>query len=354
MAYYYETPSLDTRLESVRVLNPEWLTNGIYRLILRTREDGFLRHAEIKETLKATHAGDVHREITYTPEETEYILHVMRYFEISHDIGGGVEMIPLKMQKTPPPTVDNFRKANTLHLRWEGTYLPSNLIHRLLIRKFRELDVECVWRTGGHFRRGECEALAQMNEKALDVYVTPGRDCRQYMETFRVEIQDILSKLNLKEVSEIICHTVNGREGRVSYQAALSHLYHQKAEIYLANIDAFVSPLDLLKEIYVDVERELKRYRMEWEREYRDMRPPESPLDSVKTQAEIDNLNADTDNKRADTDSKQDELRERRGMRLIRYGLVIGAFVALLFVAVKYPDKLPELWEMIKDILPGG
>ena len=214
--------------------------------------------------------------------------------------------------------------------------------------------MECVWRTGGHFRRGECEALAQMNEKALDVYVTPGRDCRQYMETFRVEIQDILSKLNLKEVSEIICHTVNGREGRVSYQAALSHLYHQKAEIYLANIDAFVSPLDLLKEIYVDVERELKRYRMEWEREYRDMRPPESPLDDAKTQAEIDNLRADTDNKRADTDNIQDELRERRGMRLIRYGLVIGAFVSLLFVAVKYPDKLPELWEMIKDFLPGG
>ena len=79
VAYYYESKALDTRLESVRVLNPEWLTNSIYRLILRTREDGFLNHKEIKETLRATHAGDVHREITYKPKETEYILHVMRY-----------------------------------------------------------------------------------------------------------------------------------------------------------------------------------------------------------------------------------------------------------------------------------
>ena len=169
VAYYYESKAFDTRLESVRVLNPEWLTNGIYRLILRTPESGFLSHQTIKDTLRDGYAGDVHSDITYTPEETEYILHVMRYFEISHDMGNGVEMLPLKMPKTPPPTLDNFSKQNALHLRWEGTYLPNNLIHRLLIRKFEELDRNCVWRTGGHFVQegGGCEALAEMNDKAL-------------------------------------------------------------------------------------------------------------------------------------------------------------------------------------------
>ena len=354
VAYYYETPSLDTRLESVRVLNPEWLTNGIYRLILRTREDGFLQHAEIKETLRATHAGDVHREITYTPEETEYILHVMRCFEISHDIGGGVEMIPLKMQKTPPESVEQFRTADALHLRWEGMYLPSNLIHRLLIRKFPELDIACVWRTGGHFRRGDCEALAQMNEKALDVYVTPGRDCRQYMETFRVEIQDILSKLNLKEVSEIICHTVNGREGRVSYQAALSHLYHRKEEIYLANIDAFVSPVDLLKEIYVDVERELKRYRMEWERGYRDTRPTESPVDKELQQLERDKQETEVLLQKEELAGKRQENKWKHMLYVGILGVFLGVGLTLLIVAANFPDKFPEIWNLITDILPGG
>ena len=302
VAYYYETPSIDTRLESVRVLNPEWLTNGIYRLILRTREDGFLNHTEIKETLRATHAGDVHRDITYTPEETEYILHVMRYFEISHYIGDGVEMIPMKMPKTPPDRVDEFPKKDALHLRWESSYLPNNLIHRLLIRKFPELDTKCVWRTGGRFHQtgGGCEALAEMNEKVLDVYVNGKRDCRQYLETFRGVIRNILDGLNLK-AEEMICQTVNGRDGKVSYQAALSHLHNNKPEIYLANIDEFVSPVILLKEVYVDVDRELARYRQELAHTVRDAPPlpdkptekAENPLEDEKTRAEIEQLKAE-------------------------------------------------------------
>ena len=298
VAYYYETNAFDTRLESVRVLNPEWLTNGIYRLILRTPKSGFLQHQKIKQTLRAAHAGDIHREITYTPEETEYILHVMRYFEISHDMGDGVEMIPMKMPKTPPANADEFQRKDALHLRWEGTYLPNNLIHRLLIRKFPELDTKCVWRTGGHFRQtgGTCEALAEMNDKALDVYVNGDRDCRQYLETFRGVIRNILDGLNLK-AEEMICHTVNGQEGKVSYQAALSHLYNNKPEIYLANIDAYVSPVLLLKEIYVDVDRELARYRQQ----LRDaptlpdepLKKAENPLEDEKTRAEIAQLKAD-------------------------------------------------------------
>ena len=305
VAYSYdpsESDDLDTRLESIRVLNPAWLTNGIYRLILRTEENGFLPIRTIQKTLRATHAGDIMRDKSYTKDETEFILHVMRKFEISHYIGKGVEMIPMKMPKTPPASADEFLKKDALHLRWEGTYLPNNLIHRLLIRKFPELDTKCVWRTGGRFRQigGGCEALAEMNDKALDVYVNGDRDCRQYLETFRGVIRNILDGLNLK-TEEIICHTVNGREGKVSYQAALSHLHNNKPEIYLANIDAYVSPVLLLKEIYVDVDRELARYRQELEHTFRPAPPPpdkppekaENPLDDEKTRAEIEQLKAE-------------------------------------------------------------
>ena len=340
VAYYYESKALDTRLESVRVLNPEWLTNGIYRLILRTPESGFLRHGTIKETLRASHAGDIHREITYTPEETEYILHVMRYFEISHDMGDGVEMIPMKMPKTPPASADEFPKKDALHLRWEGTYLPNNLIHRLLIRKFPELDTKCVWRTGGRFRQigGGCEALAEMNDKALDVYVSGERDCRQYLESFRGVIWNILDGLNLK-TKEIICHTVNGQEGQVSYQAALSHLYRNKDEIYLDNIDAFVSPVILLKEVYVDVDKELKHYRHQLAHTPSlPDKPPEkaeSPLDDEEKQANIDKARA--------------EIRQIN----VKVTLTVALAVLIATVAFLRPDLIEQLLGWLFP-LPGG
>ena len=99
VAYFYEPKKLDTLVKSVRVLNPAWLTNGIYRLILRTPNNGFLSHDMIKDTLRAAHENDVLPDLIYKPTETEYILHVMEIFEISHDMGNGTEMIPLKMPK---------------------------------------------------------------------------------------------------------------------------------------------------------------------------------------------------------------------------------------------------------------
>ena len=266
VAYSYdpskESDDIDTRLESIRVLNPAWLTNGIYRLILRTEENGFLPIKTIQRTLRATHAGDILRDKTYTRKETEFILHVMRKFEISHYIGGGVEMIPLKMPKTPPPTVDEFSKANALHLRWEGAYLPNNLIHRLLIRKFEELDTKCVWRTGGHFVQegGGCEALAEMNEKALNVYVKGERDCRPYLETFRRVIQAILTDLNLT-ASEVICCTVDGQEGYIPYEDVVQQYYDKRESIYIPGIRKYVNPAELLRDTYYHWEQEAARYR---------------------------------------------------------------------------------------------
>ncbi|MBQ9347038.1 MAG: TIR domain-containing protein, partial [Oscillibacter sp.] len=255
VAYFYESDAFDTRLESVRVLNPEWLTNGIYRLILRTREDGFLPHKEIKDTLRRSFARDVKERITYTPEETEFILHVMRFFQISHDMGNGVEMIPMKMPKTPPDTVDAFHKENALHLRWEGDYLPNNLIHRLMIRKFPELDQSCVWRTGGRFRQksGGCEALAEMNDKALSVYAL-GKDARVYMDSFREEILRILDELNIKPKEYVFCKSEDGREGKVLYQT-LKRLYDMNVQAHFVDdLQDFINPKSVMEGSYVTLE----------------------------------------------------------------------------------------------------
>ena len=343
VAYYYESKAFDTRLESVRVLNPEWLTNGIYRLILRTPESGFLSHQTIKDTLRDGYAGDVHSDITYTPEETEYILHVMRYFEISHDMGNGVEMLPLKMPKTPPPTLDNFNKQNALHLRWEGAYLPNNLIHRLLIRKFPELDRNCVWRTGGHFVQegGGCEALAEMNEKALNVYVNGERDCRQYLETFRSVIQAILTDLNLK-VSEVICCTVDGQEGAVPYEDVVQQYYDKRDEIYIPGIHKYVNPAALLRDTYYNWEQEAARYRQRMG--YEMFRAPEKEPETTP-EKEPDKL-SEVEKIRLENESLKEDIRFKR----IRNWALMAGFLALIATAVMWPEKVLDVLEWIRGL----
>ena len=77
VAYPYSATFRD-----IYVLNPAWLTNGIYRLILRAPNGGFLKHSDIRETLGRAYAGDMSAK-TYTAQEMEFILYIMRKFEIS-------------------------------------------------------------------------------------------------------------------------------------------------------------------------------------------------------------------------------------------------------------------------------
>ena len=192
----------------------------------------------------------------------EFILQVMRRFEISMQVNpgaaDGIEMIPMKMEKTPPERYDAFPKTGALHLRWEAGYLPNNLIHRLMIRKYPELDPDrsllekCVWRTGGWFQSpdGEKEALAEMNDKALELWVR-GTDARAYLDGFRQEILRILRELNIEAKEYVYC-SLNGRTGKVSYRAALTHFRRGEKKLYVEDLDDFVSPQELLRENYLD------------------------------------------------------------------------------------------------------
>lgn len=253
--------SFSTDLQNLHVLNPEWLTNGIYRLILRTPENGFLHHRTIRETLKTRNPRDSMPEKIYTAQETEFILHVMRTFEISHNLGNGIELIPMKMKKTPPEAIESFSKTDALHLRWKASYLPVNLIHRLMIRKVDELDKNCVWRTGGKFLGYQCTALAEMNDTSLDLYVTGPYDRRQYMQEFRTEILRILNALNI-QAEEMICFKTNGQEGQIAYEDVMQQWVDRRAEIYIPKIKVYVSPAQLLHEIYPQPEKEKEIYKM--------------------------------------------------------------------------------------------
>ena len=175
VAYYYSSTKEDsTGIESVHVLNPAWLTNGIYRLILRTPNSGILTHRTIFHALRTGAEGDTKREKVYTPNESRFLLYVMRNFEISYPVGIGKEFIPMKLNKTPPSAIDDFPVNEALHLRWISEYLPNNLIHRLMIRKFAEINMSCLWRTGAWFSKNRYDLLAQLQNNHLDLYARGG------------------------------------------------------------------------------------------------------------------------------------------------------------------------------------
>ena len=254
VAYFYEREAWDRSLESLRVLDPVWLTNGIYRLILRTEKkvkNGILSHDDIRETLATPYKGDAEEDLVYNAEETEFVLHVMRMFQISHEMEDGLELIPMLMQVDKPRSATRIPRADALHLRWKGTFLPNNLIHRLTIQKFPELDRSCMWSRGARSKSGDCTAQAQMDDdKSLDLYIWGGDAAgrRIYLDNFRQRIGTILKELNLWDTTEEqICCIINDKEGELPYKTVLFAYQNGDEKILLQDILEYASPEKILR-----------------------------------------------------------------------------------------------------------
>ena len=158
----------------------------------------------------------------------------------------------------------------TVHLRWEGAFLPNNLIHRLMLRKYEELDQKYMWRTGAYFHLVSdnqfcngtdnkhliCTALAEMtDDKSMDVYVS-GNDeeaQRNYLDSFLEQIGIILRSLNLLETKEYVCCTINGKEGKILYTDLLFAFEHGLQQFQVPDIREFVNPEELLLRTYANM-----------------------------------------------------------------------------------------------------
>ena len=271
---------LETLDKTLHVLNPEWLSNGMYRIILRAKEGGFPKMDEIKETLRTVSPDDISQEIYEEKpgaDEPKFIINVMRQFGISRKLDENRELIPVRLVKTPPQETDKFPRDTALHLRWSGSYLPNNLVHQLIIRKFNHLKWNkqdrkyCVWRTGGWFYeeadnpRGS-QALVEMNERHIDLYVANefGQDRRAYLKDMRDAIQNQLWDLNLKSVKEWLFWKDGGR---IEYRSLIAQYITSRdderregADVFISGANQYVKPRRVLDTFYVNTDELVARY----------------------------------------------------------------------------------------------
>lgn len=128
----------DPRLSDTNILNPDWVTGGVYRLLnshLAAQRKGLLRWEDVDEILRSA---------DYPSERRAFILDMMRRFELCFE-SDGIYLIPDLLTKQEPDT-GSWDDA----LRFEVKYdvLPSSVISRLIVRMHRGISQETVWRTG--------------------------------------------------------------------------------------------------------------------------------------------------------------------------------------------------------------
>ena len=154
----------DPRLESLGILNPQWVTNGVYK-ILNSHElfknKGVLERSMLNEILDAPE---------YPSNKRLFIVDMMRKFELCYDLVPDQKfLVPDLLPKDEPQLSFNGIPA----FEYAYPVLPSSVITRFIVRMNQKIDDGFVWRTGVQLKIGENKALvkADIEDKKITIAI---------------------------------------------------------------------------------------------------------------------------------------------------------------------------------------
>ena len=121
----------DPRLHDTNVLNPHWVTEGVY---------GILNHPGVTAERAELHVADLRSMLDPTrfpPERHDFLLQLMRRFELAVPFPEQPDLylVPERLSPEQPPDVGAFDAATCLNFAFDyPTLLPQGMLPRFIVR----------------------------------------------------------------------------------------------------------------------------------------------------------------------------------------------------------------------------
>ena len=165
----FDDPDNPYQLRDTKVLNPEWVTGGVYKILnnqMLMRQDGVLERRQLGEVL-----ADAEK---YPRDREQFILDMMRRFELCFafpDSEGQRFLIPELLRPNEPEL--NWQKADALNFQYHYTALPGGIMPRLIVKMHRNLTKKrTTWQSGAVLEIDGCRALVRGDTQAGKVYIS--------------------------------------------------------------------------------------------------------------------------------------------------------------------------------------
>ena len=227
---YHRDKQTKEELGTYKVLNPKWLTSAIYILLNHADLDvdnGCVTHSEIRKTMKRPlEDGDLNRKddcdyilpnVTYSPQECEYILQVMRKFGLSYQIvGKKKEFIPSLCDSQMPKDLHPTGWGTPISYEFRYSFLPDSVVQRMMIRLYGSKNFTRLWRRGFRFDEPDHGLITVVDAGGpddilrIDVYSNKENRGRDVMMGLITNIAAVNAELNLKPEQYIIVHADRG------------------------------------------------------------------------------------------------------------------------------------------------
>ena len=245
-SYHQEKDGSDhpTELESYKVLNPQWLTNAIYIIINHGgyyAESGKLHRNNIRDLLQNANLG-VLRGVSYTQNEQEYVLDVMRKFKLSYQVSDTHEFIPALCVANTPKNLHPSDYPQHVSYQLKYTFLPDSVIHQLMIRCYHNLNFRMLWRKGMRLDidfAGLCAVVDMGNDDStlrIDVYGSSAAQPWMLLQHLRTHISEINKSLGLSAEDSVVVRDADF-EDAISIDQLLCAREEQDTEIKIFNKD---------------------------------------------------------------------------------------------------------------------
>ncbi len=251
------------RLQDTNVLNPTWVTTGIYKILndndLMTQHQGILPRSELSRILDSQH---------YPKSKHRFILDMMQEFELCIPLESGNHwLIPDLLPKGEPDTGD---WDNALQFQYHYNILPQSIISRFIVRMSHCISKHTYWRTGVVLSDQGNRAIVRADryDRIISIAISGNPSTRRaFLHTIRNCFQAIhrtLEKLNVKEKVPL----PENPKIIVDYQQLLTYERKGVPELIPEGYDELVNVKTLLDGI------ETPNHRQKHDRDrYHDQRP---------------------------------------------------------------------------------
>ncbi|MEZ0395532.1 MAG: leucine-rich repeat domain-containing protein, partial [Anaerolineales bacterium] len=161
------------------VLNPNWVTDAVYRILtdpeLRSETRGRLTPEMPRRILK-----------DYQPWHRDLILKLLQRFELAYPAPEGVFYLPNVMPQDEPASAADPAWAGGLTFEYAYTDLPESIITRFIVRAHEHIEAGQVWRWGVILAAEGNRALvrADVADKRIEIHVLGPQNTRRDLLAF--------------------------------------------------------------------------------------------------------------------------------------------------------------------------
>lgn len=225
----------DIQLLDTHVLDPRWVTEGVYRIInsrALAMRNGVLPLDQVGAALKKRKS----QLFDYPVEKHAFLIDLMLKFELCYRVDSATILVPdlLDIQE---PLIESDN-SHSLSFVLEFAYLPRSVMARFIVRMHTDIVDGQRWRTGVVLRDAKfsATALVRADEAAKRIYIeVTGSQKRDFFSVVRKALNDITGSFEKLVVREFV-PLPDHREVLVEYQELLGYEKAGKSEYFVGKV----------------------------------------------------------------------------------------------------------------------